>query len=199
MSKLGRTRELSMKAAVDRIHKAQSLLKRDRRQALAALNDLFRAGTVPKPPLDGRYIGKVVAIDLAPGLTSLVELIISIWMPWQGKRLAATNAEGDNIFSRRSRLLARVVWPFYRELVDEGAETYRAFRFHTYVAPGRVDADRQVLKIDYDRPSNPRWSIRPILDELVQVADGYYLGKVHFKWWWGRWQLIAYFSLQEKP
>jgi hypothetical protein len=55
-----------------------------------------------------------------------------------------------------------------------------------------------VLKIDYDRPSNPGWTIRPILDELVQVADGYYLGNVHFKWWWGRWQLIAYFSLQAK-
>jgi hypothetical protein len=52
-----------------------------------------------------------------------------------------------------------------------------------------------VLKIDYDLPQNPAFSIRRVLDELVQVADGVYLGKAHVKWWWGAWQPVAYFSL----
>ena len=197
MNKAAQTNELSTDAGVDIIHQAQQLLKQNRRQGLNALNDIFRAGQVPNPPLDGRHIGEVVALDLAPGLTQLTELITAVWMPWQGKRLDSAKAEGDNIFSRGSLTVAHIVWPFYRELVDEGAGTFRAFRFRTYVAPGRVDTDRDVLKIDYDRPSNPGLTIRPILDELVQVAEGYYLGKVHFKWWWGRWQMIAYFSLRQ--
>jgi hypothetical protein len=52
-----------------------------------------------------------------------------------------------------------------------------------------------VLKIDYDRPGNPRLSIRRVLDELVQLDGGLYLGKAHLKWWWGRWQMVAYFTL----
>jgi hypothetical protein len=80
--------------------------------------------------------------------------------------------------------------------MDDGPETYRVFAFRTYVAPGLSDPDRQVLKIDYDFPGNPRWSVRRILDELVQVEAGFYLGKVHVKWWWGSWQTVAYFSLK---
>jgi hypothetical protein len=34
------------------------------------------------------------------------------------------------------------------------------------------------------------------LDELVQVEEGFYLGKAHLKWWWGKWQMVAYFSLR---
>ncbi|MBI1877348.1 MAG: hypothetical protein HYR94_03800 [Chloroflexi bacterium] len=189
--------KLSTEAAPDTIREAQRLLKQNRQQGLNALNDIFRAGTVPDPPLDGPYKGDVVAIDIAPGLTRLIEMITAVWMPWQGKRLDPAKSEGVNIFSRGSLIMARIIWPFYREIVDEGSDTYRAFRFSTYIAPGRTDTDREVLKIDYNRPSNPGLSIRPILDELVQVADGYYLGKVHFKWWWGKWQLVAYFSLRK--
>jgi hypothetical protein len=24
-----------------------------------------------------------------------------------------------------------------------------------------------------------------------------YLGKVHFKWWWGTWRMIGYFALRK--
>ena len=38
-------------------------------------------------------------------------------------------------------------------------------------------------------------SVRRVLDEVVELAEGYYLGKVYLKWWWGRWGLIGYFAL----
>ena len=85
--------------------------------------------------------------------------------------------------------------PGYRGFVPDGPDTYRAFAFRTYVGPGKLDRDWQVLKIDYDLPENPRWTICRVLDEVVQVGDGRYLGKAHFHWWWGTWQLVAYFSL----
>jgi len=180
----------------EKIPAARRLLKENRGQALAALNDVFRLGWPPQPALDGRYRGELVALDIAPGLTQLSEIITAAWLPWQGKRFDAAQSCGDNIFTRDSLLLARLYWPLYRGYVDDGPKTYRAFAFQTYVAPGLTDPDRQVLKIDYDIPANPGLSIRQILDELVQVADDFYLGKAHLKWWWGRWQLFAYFSLQ---
>jgi hypothetical protein len=118
--------------------------------------------------------------------------------PWKGKTLDADQAQGDNIFDRGSYLAAHVLWPLYRGYTTDTPNTYRAFKFRTYVAPGKDDPDRQVLKIDYDNESNPALSLRRILDELVELEDGYYLGKAHLKWWWGKWQLVAYFSLTNR-
>jgi hypothetical protein len=82
--------------------------------------------------------------------------------------------------------------------VIDGDGIFRALKFTTSIKAGMVDTDRQVLNINYDSPDNPALTIRPIIDELVQVHDGVYLGKIHFHWWWGRWQMIGYFSLRAK-
>ena len=116
-------------------------------------------------------------------------------MPWKGKTFDAAGARGDNIFTRDSLFAAHVYWPLYRGYIDDGPQTYRAFMFHTDVAPGRVDPDREVLRLDYDVKGNPRLSVRRVVDELVQVAAGLYLGKAHLKWWWGTWRVVAYFTL----
>jgi hypothetical protein len=170
---------------------------RERTRGLAALNEIFRAGVPPDQPLDGRYAGELVALDIAPGLTQCVEMISAWWMPWKGKTFNAARVCGDNVFTRDSWTLVHVYWPLYRGYVENGRGTYRAFAFRTRVAPGLADPDRQVLKIDYDLDGNPGFSIRRVLDELVQVEDGYYLGKAHVKWWWGRWQQVAYFTLSQ--
>lgn len=179
------------------IQAAREIYGRDRRRGLARLNDLFRAGTPPAAPLDGRYAGALVALDVAPGLTALGQAVASRWMPWKGKTFTAADQSGDNIFTRDSFGLAHLYWPLYRGYIGDGPTTYRAFAFRTYLAPGRTDPDRQVLKIDYNRPDNPRLSIRRVLDELVQLDDRLYLGKAHLKWWWGRWQVVAYFTLSQ--
>jgi hypothetical protein len=65
------------------------------------------------------------------------------------------------------------------------------------VSPGKVDPDRETLKIDYDSDENPGFLIRDILDELVQVVPGAYLGKVLLRRGGGEeWRLIGYFALQ---
>jgi hypothetical protein len=170
--------------------------KRDRTKLRAALDDLFRAGKPPTHPLGGRYSGSLVLVDIAPGLTHLVETIASLWLPWQGKTFDALRTSGDNIFTRDSLPLAWLFNPLYRGITEDGPNMYRAFTFITYVAPGLFDPDRQVFKIDYDLPDNPPLTIRRVLDEIVQLKDGVYLGKAHIKWWWGRWQTVAYFALE---
>ena len=181
--------------AMTTISAAQSVFERDRKRGFAALNEIFRAGSPPNPPLNGEYTGKLVALDVAPGLNQFIEMITSRWLPWKGKFFDAAHASGDNIFTRDSLLLAHIWWPLYRGYKDESMERYRAFAFRTYLAPGLTDPDREILKLDYNLEGNPSLSVRRVLDELVQVEPGLYLGKAHLRWWWSKWQLVAYFSL----
>jgi len=177
------------------LKEAQGLVEHHRAQGLAALNELFRNGTPPDSPLDGRYAGKLVALDIAPGLTALFQSITEAWMPWLGKTFNSSRQMGDNIFRRDSYPLARFFNPFYKGFLSDGAETYRGFSFRTYLAPGLADPDRSVLKIDYNLDGNPLPTVRRILDELVQIDNNLYLGKAHVHWWSGGWQTVAYFSL----
>ena len=180
----------------DSIRAAQQQLRTRRKDGLAALDALFRAGAAPSPPPEGPYHGELVALDIAPVVTQLVEWLTSFLMPWKGKFLIAAESRGDNIFSAKWRPALGLAFPFYKGNRDYGKDAYRAFIFDTSIAQGKVDPDRQVFRIDYDRPDNPALSIRRIIDEIVEVRDGVYLGKVHFKWWWGTWQMIGYFALR---
>ena len=78
-------------------------------------------------------------------------------------------------------------------LADDGMVD--AFRFRNRIEPGTLDPDVKVLKIDYDFEANPGFVIRRILDELVQVDDGLYLGKILFQWR-GTLRRLGFFSLE---
>ena len=177
---------------------AQDLVRVDRAQGFKALDDLFRAGTMPDPFPNGRYEGKLIALELAPGLTQFFQWLLNQWMPWRGKTFDSSHQRGDNIFTKDSYFLARLFNPLYQGFFADRPETYRGFAFRTYAAPGIFDADRTVLKIDYDLKENPALTVRRVLDELVQLDAGLYLGKAHVRWWWspaGQWQTVAFFTL----
>ena len=187
--------------ALMRLRAAQTLFQHDRRQLFAVLNEIFRSGRVPEPMPNGRYVGELVAIDIAPGLTQFFQWLLNRWMPWLGKTFDDAHQSGDNIFTKDSYQLARFFNPFYRGFVNDGSDTYRCFNFRTYIAPGLMDKDRQVLKIDYNLKENPSLTVRRVLDELVQVDDNLYLGKAHVHWWWhptDGWQTVAYFTLTQR-
>ncbi|HSL43446.1 MAG TPA: hypothetical protein VK897_08435 [Anaerolineales bacterium] len=184
-----------MSERIYELQAAQTLHARQRGQGLAALNSLFRSGTVPSPTPDGRYQGKLLAIQIAPGLTQLAELLAGIWMPWLGKTFDSKRQSGENLLIRASYPLARIFNPLYRGFRYGDKASYRAFAFRTYIAPGLMDTDRTVLKIDYNLKENPALTVRRVLDELVQLDDRLYLGKAHVHWWWGQWQTFAYFRL----
>ena len=177
----------------------QSTLLWDRVAALAALDRLFRSGKLPDPPLDGFYAGELFAFQMFPGLDPLADLANRTWKPWRGKIFDASRNRGENLFARSSLFATRLVWPFYNGYTDLGSAGYRAFPFHTWVGPGITDPDRDVLKIDYDLPENPKWIVRQVLDELVQLSHEFYLGKAHYRWPNGRWRMIAYFSCYPPP
>jgi hypothetical protein len=183
-------------AALTEFRAAQRLLKQNRRQGFVALNTLFRSGSVPEPALNGRYAGELIALDIAPGLTQFYGWLTGRWMPWLGKTFDAAQDTGDNIFTKDSYPMARFFNPFYRGFLQDGTNTYRGFAFRTYLAPGLADPDRRVLKIDYNLDTNPALTIRRVLDELLQIGEGLYLGKAHVRCWVGGWQTVAFFMLR---
>jgi hypothetical protein len=152
---------------------------RDRNGTDKTLNEMFRAGAVPKG-LSGPTHGVLVMTTTNPLLDPVVRLVTSLWMPWQGKRFDSESETGINQFTDSATVPAKLLWPSYR--TQDAEQGKLAFDFITYEDSGRDDPDRQVLVIDYSKvEANPRLIIKRIRDELVQVAPTVYLGKVLFQ------------------
>src|SRR5579875_711183 len=181
----------AMQAAA-RVDAARAGLAGDHRAGLLALNALFREGRVPSHVLDGPYAGDLVTTVLGTAADRATAALAALYMPWRGKVFAAAQHAGGNLFDASS---AWLIGPFDPNMRDEGAGLVRAYPFRTYTGRGAVDRDRIVLKIDYDLPANPFGPIRRVLDELVEVAPDYYLGKAHLRLH-GRCRTVAYFALR---
>lgn len=191
--------DVSVEAAETYIRAALCCLASDRAAALASLDDMFRAGRPPQG-LSGRYQGEMLVVDIAPVITTFVTNLQERYRLWQGKRFDPATNSGDNILSNRARTPFGLFLPLYRGRRPDTAATFRALQFRTYIAPALFDATSEattpVLKIDYDIPGNPSLTIRRVLDELVELADGYYLGRAYVRWWGLGWRRVAYFSLR---
>ncbi|MGH2808006.1 MAG: hypothetical protein ACRDKT_12115 [Actinomycetota bacterium] len=162
--------------------------------AIDRLNEMFRTGRAPEPQPEGFLEGRLVTMSLTTPSDALVRRLGRMWMPWLGKSFDPAAQTGVNVLTKSARGPMRALWPNYvpeRELTDR----IEAFPFKTRIAPGEVDPDVTVLKIDYDSEPNPNLIIRRILDELVQVDDRLYLGKILFRRR-GSWLPIGFFSLQ---
>jgi len=163
-----------------------------------SLNRIFRLGTLPEPMLDGPYDGVALTPTTFAATDPILRALSSLWMPWLGKRFDAERETGDNMMLPSVRLPSKLLWPGY-QFLSLGEGRYVAFRFRTYAGAGVVDTDRRVLKIDYDWDENPKFLIREILDELVQIVPGVYLGKALLRL--GKpsrpnWRLVGYFALR---
>lgn len=174
---------------------AVAMLRYDRHRALAGLEACFTSGTAPQA-MDGPYKGKVVTSTLGPGLDGPSEAVSRLWMPWKGKTFAAGDGRGRNIFTAGGRRLLRVAWPRYEGILEEPPDRCTAFTFLTDVGKSESFPGVEVLRIDYrDLDENPSWPIRRILDELVEVGEGLYLGQALLEWR-GRLRRAAWFSLE---
>jgi len=174
--------------------KAVATVAVDRRRALADIERFFATGTVPEG-LDGFHRGRLVATTLGYGLDFLPETVARLWMPWKGKTFDPAEAEGQNVFSAKGRFVARLLWPRYRGIARFAPGLDTAFRFLTSAGESAAHKDLRVLRIDYDLPDNPAWPIRRVLDELVRVDEGLYLGQALLRLG-GRWRRAAWFSLE---
>ena len=176
-----------------RYWKAVADLPVDRRRALGELEACFAGGAHPQAP-SGRLEGRLLSTTFGHGLDGAFMLLARLWMPWKGKSLDAEAKGGRNLFTRGLRAPMRLLWPSYGDVRDEGAGLLSAFRFTTWDGSSAILPDTQVLKIDYDHEGSPTLAIRPILDELVQIDEGLYLGQALMRRG-GEFHRVAWFSL----
>ncbi len=167
---------------------------RNRREVIRRLDALFAGGMAPDPPPSGFQVGRLLGTSTWAPWDSVVSRITQVWMPWLGKTFSPSTGTGLNRFSptTATRFALRALFPRHvPEMIL--AEQIEAFPFRTCVSAGELDPGVKVMKIDYDFEANPSL-IRHILDELVQIAPGRYLGKVLFRSR-GRFHRIGFFSL----
>ena len=182
----------------ERLRDIQDRLEPDaaRARALAELDGIFAAGRVPDPLRSAMLYGRLVTVSVWGPVDALARHIARVWMPWVGKSFDPASMGGVNVLTPSARKPMRALWPSYapeREVPDR----IEAFPFRTRIAPGELDPDVDVLKIDYDFEDNPDFLIRRILDELVEIDDGLYLGKILFRRQ-GSWMRIGYFTLERR-
>jgi hypothetical protein len=171
---------------------------RDRDAGSAALSELFALGT-PPAGIDGRTEGILVAPLIASPVDRAMRAIEGlVGLPWLGKRFDAGANRGDNVLRQSARIPAKLFWPLYstRPLGDDRS----AFDFETRVEPSEDDSSVEILVIDYVvMDSNPRFVIKRIRDELVEIVPGANLGKVLWRHGDGSYALIGYFALRNDP
>ncbi len=166
----------------------------NRAEVLARFDESFRSGVAPDPRPDGFLPGRLLATSIWSPVDGFIRRTTSLWMPWQGKTLDREAATGVNRFLPNARMPLKAIFPKYTPQYS-GADRIEAFPFRTRIAPGELDPGVDVLKIDYDFEANPDFIVRRVLDEVVQVAPGRYLGKVLFRAR-GDYHPIGFFSLR---
>jgi hypothetical protein len=173
---------MTSRPARTRLIEAEGLLSPStaRGRALAELDDLFRTGTAPVPSPAGFLKGRPIAATTLAPLDAIGKRVAAVYMPWLGKSFDPGAAEGFNVLTKAALGPMKALWPRYRPLREYG-DRVDAFRFKTRVAPGALDPQTDVLKIDYDIDGNPATIIRNVLDEIVQIDDELYLGKVLYR------------------
>jgi len=172
-------------------------VSRERDAGAAALNELFSLG-IPPAGIDGRTEGILVSPLIVPPVDRVLRGVAGLWIPWLGKRFDADANRGDNVLRQGARWPAKLFWPLYgtRQLGDDRT----AFDFETRIEPSEDDSSVDVLVIDYVVvDSNPRFLIKRIRDELVEIVPGANLGKVLWRHGDGSYALIGFFALRNDP
>lgn len=146
-------------------------------QDLNTLARLYAGARVPNlTDVRGDLRGRMLATTLLAGgpARAIRALASSRSFPWRGKTFTPKDTlRGDGI----NRVL-RDRWHLYR--------------FETFVGRSRA-GDFDALQLDYDNADNP-FFIRPIKDEMREIAEGLWLGQAYLTLPGGP-RLVLYFGL----
>ncbi len=157
-----------------------------------ALQKEFSTGMVPAE-LQGFYRGSLAMLFPRSFGEIFGSFFAEIYVPWQGKFFYGGHGMGDNILPSYLIPLLRFM---YRDVHTKGSEDgfFHAFPFKTSILNGLQD-NIPVLQLNYDLVQNPPL-VRSVVDEIVSVGEGNYLGKAYIKQK-DAYRLVAYFRLTD--
>lgn len=173
--------------------RAVARLPVDRAAALGELEAVFAAGSEPDR-LDGRYRGRYLAATVRRGLDPVLDGLARLWLPWRGKAFDAAAGRGRNLFTAAGGAALRLAFRDHQLERDVRGDVL-AFPFRTGTGTSATVPGLRVLKLDYDLPDNPDRPVRKVLDELVRVGEGLYLGQALVRRD-GRLERAAWFSFE---
>jgi|SRR5581483_12010879 len=141
---------------------------------LVVLFGIVRTIQVQHKPQQKEFLSKSAPKKLPDGIYK--GTVTGLTTTWQGKKFDAKNKAGINVFKNGGTLTEK-------------------YPFKLYTGKGVQDKNTTVLKIDYSKNKSPWW-LKYILDEVVEVAPGKFLGKVHITVIPGLPFTIGYFQLE---
>ena len=154
---------------------------------------MFRTGRAPDPQPSGFLSGRMLTTSIHPAVDGIARGISEVWMPWLGKSFDPATERGANVLAPSARGPLKALWPSY-EPEAARPDAIDVFPFLTRRGSGEIDPEVEVLKIDYDIDENPTFLIRNILDELVELEAGFYLGRALYRHR-GAFRPIGFFTL----
>ncbi len=135
----------------------------------------------------------MVTTSIARPVDAFTRWLFGVYMPWLGKSFDPESSTGINVLQSQARSQIRMLARGYEPKMSSDG-SLEAFAFRTRIAPGALDPGVDVLKIDYDIDENPS-VVRRLLDELVQVDEDLFLGKILYRLR-SSWQHVGFFSLR---
>lgn len=141
---------------------------------LAMFLGVWRTWQVEKSPNQALFVGGHAPTPAPDGLYH--GTVPGRKVSWLGKKFDAAKSSGINVFD------------------DGNGVKGERYPFTTSYTKGVRDKNVDVLAINYNVSANPVW-LRFILDEVVEVAPGEYLGKLHLRIIPGYPFTLGYFKL----
>ena len=145
------------------------------------LGRMYETARVPRlSDVTGDLRGRMLALPALGGVVAgaVRAFASSRAFPWKGKSFRAMPANEE-----RGDGINRVV-----------LDRWRLYRFETFVGKS-LAGDFDAVQLDYDNEDNP-FFIRPIRDEIREIAKGLYLGQAYFKTAKDA-HLVLYFALSK--
>jgi hypothetical protein len=181
--------------ARQRVHEVRELFKFNRGAALTELEEIFEEAKYPYPLPDGRYSGQMIATTMGRLTDMAARWLTSMWMPWKGKNFDIETCMGENILTRGGGRIAKALFPWYKgPTLEDGCML--GFQFRMGYGTSRINSDQDVMRVDYDLYENPPL-VRRLLDEMVEISEGYYLGRSLLLRAPHKVQCLGYFTLSE--